>query len=268
MLAVARPRGVRHGDVPPLPADDGRARGDARELPHRPRPRLRQPRPEGAVGIERSFEPWNRTTCCPTCSPRSTASSTRLAAGIDVADIGCGAGGARVDDGRRVPEQQVRRLRHLADSRSTVPSPGGSRPGSTNVRFVDPRDEPIPDDGRFGFVTTFDCIHDMTAPAADDAHDPGCTRRRRHAGCSSTSRRATRSPRTWPRTRWPPLMYGISVLSCMSSAMSAPDGAGLGTLGLPGEPGRGDGRGRRLRAVPPPRHRPLDQRVLRGAAGR
>jgi hypothetical protein len=29
------------------------------------------------------------------------------------------------------------------------------------------------------------------------------------------------------------LMYGISVLSCMSSAMSAPDGAGLGTLGLP-----------------------------------
>jgi hypothetical protein len=29
-----------------------------------------------------------------------------------------------------------------------------------------------------------------------------------------------------------PLMYGISVLSCMSSAMSAPGGAGLGTLGL------------------------------------
>jgi hypothetical protein len=28
------------------------------------------------------------------------------------------------------------------------------------------------------------------------------------------------------------LMYGISVLSCMSSAMSAPGGAGLGTLGL------------------------------------
>jgi hypothetical protein len=28
------------------------------------------------------------------------------------------------------------------------------------------------------------------------------------------------------------LLYGISVLSCMSSAMSAPDGEGLGTLGL------------------------------------
>jgi hypothetical protein len=30
------------------------------------------------------------------------------------------------------------------------------------------------------------------------------------------------------------LLYGISVLSCMSSAMSAPDGEGLGTLGLSG----------------------------------
>ena len=29
------------------------------------------------------------------------------------------------------------------------------------------------------------------------------------------------------------LMYGISVLSCMSSALSEPGGAGLGTLGLP-----------------------------------
>jgi hypothetical protein len=29
------------------------------------------------------------------------------------------------------------------------------------------------------------------------------------------------------------LLYGISVLSCMSSAMSAAGGAGLGTLGLP-----------------------------------
>jgi hypothetical protein len=28
------------------------------------------------------------------------------------------------------------------------------------------------------------------------------------------------------------LMYGISVLSCMSSAMSSPGGEGLGTLGL------------------------------------
>jgi hypothetical protein len=31
------------------------------------------------------------------------------------------------------------------------------------------------------------------------------------------------------------LLYGISVLSCMSSAMSTADGEGLGTLGLSGQ---------------------------------
>ena len=29
------------------------------------------------------------------------------------------------------------------------------------------------------------------------------------------------------------MMYGISILSCMASALSEPGGAGLGTLGLP-----------------------------------
>jgi hypothetical protein len=29
------------------------------------------------------------------------------------------------------------------------------------------------------------------------------------------------------------LMYGISILSCLASALSEPGGAGLGTLGLP-----------------------------------
>jgi hypothetical protein len=29
------------------------------------------------------------------------------------------------------------------------------------------------------------------------------------------------------------MMYGISVISCMSSGLSEPGGAGLGTLGLP-----------------------------------
>ena len=29
-----------------------------------------------------------------------------------------------------------------------------------------------------------------------------------------------------------PLLYGASVLTCLSSAMSEPDGAGFGTLGM------------------------------------
>ena len=198
--------------------------------------------PEGAVGIERSFEPWNRTISCPTCSPRSTASSSALSAGIDVADIGCGAGGAVLLMACRVPEQQVRRLRHLADTRSPCRVPadrGWSRRTFASSTRATSR---LPDDGsvRVRHDVRLHPRHD--APVRDDAHDPRLHSRSTARGCSSTSRRGTRSPRTWPRTRWPSLMYGISVLACMSSAMSAPDGAGLGTLGLPASPGRGDGR--------------------------
>ena len=50
--------------------------------------------PEGAVGIERSFEPWNRHHLLPDVLPALDGVVERLERGIDVADIGCGAGGA------------------------------------------------------------------------------------------------------------------------------------------------------------------------------
>jgi hypothetical protein len=48
--------------------------------------------PEGAVGIERSFEPWNRHHLIPTVLPALDGIVERLEVGITVADIGCGAG--------------------------------------------------------------------------------------------------------------------------------------------------------------------------------
>jgi len=102
---------------------------------------------------------------------------------------------------------------------------------AANVSFHEPRAEPLPDDASIGFITTFDCIHDMTHPFE----------------MMQTLRRAITPDGTWPlvdikahdtfalnaaENPMASLMYGISVLSCMSSAMSTPDGAGLGTLGL------------------------------------
>ena len=100
-----------------------------------------------------------------------------------------------------------------------------------NACFVDPRDSPLPTDHTVDVVTTFDCIHDMTRPQ-DMIH----------------AIRAALAPNgTWllvdikaqdsfaDNARKNPmaaLMYGISVLSCMSSAMSSADGEGLGTLGF------------------------------------
>ena len=81
-------------------------------------------------------------------------------------------------------------------------------------------------------ITTFDCLHDMTQPAR----------------MVSTIKSSLKDDGTWllvdikaldtieenvAKNPMAALMYGISVLSCMASALSEADGEGLGTLGLP-----------------------------------
>ena len=70
---------------------------------------------------------------------------------------------------------------------------------------------------RVDFVTTFDCIHDMTDPAVGDRARSAPRSPTTAPGCSSTSRPTTPTPRTPTRNPMASLMYGISVLSCMSS---------------------------------------------------
>ncbi len=186
--------------------------------------------PEAAVGIERSFEPWNRTNLLPVVLPALDGVTERLAAGTTVADVGCGAGGAILLMAGAFPNS---RFLGYDISRFALDRAEEKRSDAdvSNVSFHDPRDEPLPDDGSIGFITTFDCIHDMTHPFE----------------MMQTLRRAITPDGTWllvdikahdtfalnaSENPMASLMYGVSVLSCMSSAMSAPDGAGLGTLGL------------------------------------
>ena len=91
---------------------------------------------------------------------------------------------------------------------------------------------PLPDDHSLDLVTTFDCIHDMTHPAEVIRAIRGALKPDGVwllvdiKALDTFAENVTRNPMA-------SLLYGVSVLSCMSSAMSAPDGAGLGTLGLP-----------------------------------
>jgi SAM-dependent methyltransferase len=187
--------------------------------------------PEGAVGIERSFEPWNRHHLLPDVLPALDGVVEQLERGIDVADIGCGAGGAVLLMAAAFPQS---RFVGYDISRFALDRAGErlAESGLTNVRFVDPHEEPLPEEGSYRLVTTFDCIHDMTDPE----------------GMIGSIRRALADDGTWllvdikardsfaenvAKNPMAALMYGISVLSCMSSALSSPDGAGLGTLGLP-----------------------------------
>ncbi|MCU1392214.1 MAG: hypothetical protein JWM34_642 [Ilumatobacteraceae bacterium] len=185
---------------------------------------------EGAVGIERSFEPWNNANLLPTVLPKLDGVVDRLQTGITVADVGCGAGGAVLLMAGAFPASRFTGYdisRFALDRAETKLAASGVR----NATFTDPRRSPLPDDGSIDLITTFDCIHDMTHPqrmmeSLRAAIAPDGTWLLVDIKAQDTfAENATKNPMA-------SLMYGISVLSCMSSAMSDADGAGLGTLGL------------------------------------
>lgn len=186
---------------------------------------------EGAIGIEKSFEPWMRHHLLDTVLPALDGVIERLEAGATVADIGCGAGGAVLMMAKRFPNSTFvgydiseyaldRAAERLAES------------GVSNARFVDPRDEPMPSDSSCDLITTFDCVHDMTHPQEvmglirSALADDGTWLLVDIKGRDTFAENVEKNPMA-------ALMYGMSVLTCMSSALSEPGGAGLGTLGLP-----------------------------------
>ena len=186
--------------------------------------------PEGAVGIEKSFEPWNQNFLIPYVVPALTGMEEKLRAGARVADIGCGAGGLSLLLGRTFPASTFigydisQHALDRANERLSVE-------GLSNVRFADPRTDKIENEEKFDLICTFDCIHDMTHPTEmmrtirQSLKDDGTWLLVDIKAHDSLELNVTKNPMA-------SLLYGISVLSCMSSAMSSPDGEGLGTLGL------------------------------------
>jgi 2-polyprenyl-3-methyl-5-hydroxy-6-metoxy-1,4-benzoquinol methylase len=187
--------------------------------------------PEGAVGIERSFEPWSRSYLLPVVLPALDGAVSRLQSGALVADIGCGAGGAALRMAQAFPKSSVTGydISRYALDRALEKK---SIDETTNVHFVDPRVSPLPGDESLDLVTAFDCIHDMTHPQDVMAAIRGSLKPNGIwllvdiKALDTFGENMAKNPMA-------SLMYGISVMSCMSSAMSTVGGAGLGTLGLP-----------------------------------
>lgn len=187
--------------------------------------------PDGAVGIERSFEPWSRSYLIPVVVPALEGMVDRLDRGARVADVGCGAGGAAIRLAKAFPRSNVVGYdisRYALDRAETKKA----EEGAPNVSFRDPRRDPLPNDGSLDLVTAFDCIHDMTHPLEvmkairTSLRPDGVWLLVDIKALDTFAENVAKNPMA-------SLMYGISVMSCMSSAMSAEGGAGLGTLGLP-----------------------------------
>jgi len=185
---------------------------------------------EGARGVEGMLAPWFRTMLVPIALPQLDGVTAKLTAGATVADVGCGAGVALVEMAKAYPRSQfhgydisVHALARAEEHRREA--------GLANLAFHDARTDPLPQDPRFDFVTAFDCLHDMTHPAE----------------VMAAVRRALKPDGTWlivdikakpsfeenlAGNPMAAMMYGFSVMSCLSSSLSHPDGAGLGTLGF------------------------------------
>ena len=188
--------------------------------------------PQGAVGIEKSFEPWNQNFLLPVVLPAIAELTESLRRGIRVADIGCGSGGLSLLLAQEFPESHFvgYDISHFALERAKQRL---DDLGLKNVAFHDPRVTPISSEEKFDLICTFDCIHDMTRPTEmmktirQSLNDDGVWLLVDIKAHDSLELNVSKNPMA-------SLLYGISVLSCMSSAMSEPDGEGLGTLGLPG----------------------------------
>jgi 2-polyprenyl-3-methyl-5-hydroxy-6-metoxy-1,4-benzoquinol methylase len=183
------------------------------------------------VGVERLLAPWFRTQLVPNALPRLDGVVAKLQAGAKVADVGCGAGVAIIEMAKAYPRSEFHGY-DIAKLPLQRAAENARKAGVKNVRLHDASVDPLPGDASCDFITTFDCLHDMTRPDL----------------VMQAIRKAIKSDGTWliadvhgmptfeenlKQNPLATLMYGFSVICCMSSALSEPGGLGLGTLGFP-----------------------------------
>lgn len=185
--------------------------------------------PSAAHQTERSLGPWARLALVPLIVPALDDVGDKLAAGARVADVGCGAGVALLALARAYPASTFVGYdlsTHAIDrARAKI-----AEAGVSNVTVEVQRAEDLPAGSGFDLVLTFDCLHDMTRP------DLAASAIRAAVADDGTWLvKDIRSTGVWEKDLRNPvlaMMYGFSVQTCMSSALSEPGGAGLGTLGF------------------------------------
>ena len=99
----------------------------------------------------------------PTALPRLDGVVSRLESGAQVADVGCGAGLALIEMAKAYPKTEFHGYETSVHALGRAQE-NSAQAGITNVSFHDSEVEPLPADGSFDFICTFDCLHDMTRP--------------------------------------------------------------------------------------------------------
>jgi len=186
--------------------------------------------PEGARGIERVFGNWYRFTLVSQVLPKLDGVVGKLQDGAKVADVGCGAGVALIEMANAFPQSAFHGY-DISQHALARAEENKVRAGVKNLTFHNVKTEGLSSDASFDLITTFDCIHDMTHPfemirIIRQAIKPDGTWFLADIKSAPTfEENLAKNPMTT-------LLYAFSVMGCMSSALSEPGGAGLGTLGF------------------------------------
>ncbi|MDA1076822.1 MAG: class I SAM-dependent methyltransferase [Proteobacteria bacterium] len=185
--------------------------------------------PNAAHRTERMLGPWTKRELLPNILPALDGVVHKLTEGATAADVGCGGGVALFTMAQAFPKSTFHGFdpsQHAIDRCQQK----ADELGLTNVKLHVAGGEALPVEPTYDFLITFDCIHDMTHPVQVIA-----AIRRAMKDDGTWLIKDIRSAADFKQNMRNPLLamfYGFSVSACMSSALSEPGGAGLGTLGF------------------------------------
>lgn len=155
-----------------------------------------------------------------------TGEVERLAAGVDVADLGCGQGHAVNLLARAFPASRFVGFDFAAEAIDAARAEAAAW-GLGNARFEVQDVAELGAEAEFDLVTAFDTIHDQARPAAVLA---AARRSLRHGGTFlMVDIKASSDPLENAGLPWAAFLYAISTVHCMSVSLGQ-GGAGLGTV--------------------------------------
>ncbi len=185
--------------------------------------------PNAAHRTERMLGPWARQALVPQIIPALDGVNEKLDAGARAIDVGCGGGIAVAALAAAFPNSTFDAFDPSSHAISRCQEKADTQ-GLANLKPLVAGGEDLPTESIYDFVLTFDCIHDMTRPqdvirAIRGALKPDGTWLIKDIRSQADFKANMKNPML-------AMMYGFSVSACMSSALSEPGGAGLGTLGF------------------------------------
>ncbi len=170
-----------------------------------------------------------RTNLVPIILDSIDGMTDRLTAGATVVDVGCGAGVAATAIAEAFPAARVIGLDPSTHAIAAA-NERAAESGLDNLSFRAATFDDLGDHTDVDLLLTLDVIHDLPRPgAAVHAARTALADDGVWMVADIKALDGLEANRKIPAVS---LMYGMSILYCMSSAMSEPGGAGLGTLGL------------------------------------